>query len=135
MNTASEEFGAVLYTAYLEEAEQYAAALALAREVTAACRRGEAMEERLSQVLALLTETAKRDALLAPTKQRWEQAGRPSNDALRAVMDRIAGLIQQIRDELQVMEQTVQARRDQLADELDVCNRRCRMQRAYQRKS
>jgi hypothetical protein len=134
MNVPNEDLGSVLYAAYLDEAEHYAAALQLAGEVAAACRRGEAIDERLGQVLALLTETAKRDALLAPAKQRWDQAGRPCNDALRAVMDRIATLIQHIRNELQTIEQTVQKQRDQLADELDVCNRRCRMQRAYQRK-
>jgi hypothetical protein len=135
MNADGEDFGSVLYTAYVEEVEQYTTALRLAGEVAAACREGKAPDDRLGHVLTLLAEITKKDAALAPAKQRWEQAGRPSNDALRNVMDRIATLIRQIQSELQIIEQAVQARRDQLADELDVCNHRCRMQRAYQRKS
>lgn len=135
MNSGNEDSAAVLYTAYVEEAEQYATALRLAGEATAACRGGEAIENRLSQVLDLLAEIGRRDSLLAPVRQRWEQAGRPPNEGLRAAMDRIAALIVQIQRELQILEQVVQARRDRLADELDVCNRSCRMQRAYQRKS
>jgi hypothetical protein len=135
MNVPNEDLGTVLYAAYLDEAEHYATALQLAGEVAQVCGRGEAIDEPLGQLMVLLAETAKRDALLASAKQRWEEAGRPRNDALRAVMDRIAEQIQQIRNELQIIEQTVQTRRDQLAGELDVCNRRFRMQRAYQGKS
>ena len=132
MNAEGEELGSVLYAAYVDEAEQYATALRLAGEVSAACRGGEVWEDRLNQFLALLAAITNRDALLAPTKQRWDQAGRPSDDALRDVMNRIAMLIRQIQSELQSIQQAVQERCDQLADELDVCNRRCRMQRAYQ---
>lgn len=135
MSTGNEDSAAVLYAAYVEEAEQYETALRLAGEAAAACRGGEAIENRLNQVLDLLAEIGRRDSLLAPVKQRWEQSGRLTSDALRAVMDRIAALIVQTQRELQNLEQVVQARRDRLADELDVCNRSCRMQRAYQRKS
>lgn len=135
MSAGNEDSAAVLYAAYVDEAEQYATALCLAGEAVAACRGGEAIENRLNQVLDLLAEIGRRDSLLGPVKQRWEQAGRPTSDALRAAMDRIAALIMQTQRELQNLEQAVQARRDRLADELDVCNRSCRMQRAYQRKS
>jgi len=135
MSIANKDSEAVLYAAYLDDAEQYALAARLVGEVAAACQGGEATDGRLIRVLALLAEIARRDRLLAPVKQRWEQAGRPSNDALNAVMDRIAALIRQIQRELKIIEQAVQARRDRLADELDACNRSCRMQRAYQRKS
>lgn len=135
MNTGNDNPAAVLYAAYVEEADQYATALQLAGEAAAAAARGEAFEDRLNQVLNRLAEIGRRDSLLVPVKQRWEQAGRPTNDALRSTMDRIATLIVQIQHELQTLEQTVQARRDRLADELDACNRSCRMQRAYQRKS
>ena len=135
MNAGNEDSAAVLYAAYVDEADQYATALRLAGEAAAASRGGEAIENRLNQVLDLLAAIGRRDSLLAAVKQRWEQAGRPTSDALRAVMDRIAALILQTQRELQNLEQAVQARRDRLADELDVCNRSCRMQRAYQRKS
>jgi septal ring factor EnvC (AmiA/AmiB activator) len=135
MTAGNEDSVAVLYAAYVDEAEQYATALRLAGETAAACRRGEKIEDRLNQVLNLLTEIGRRDSLLASVKQRWEQAGRPTNHDLRSAMDRIAALIVQIQRELQTLEQAVQARRDRLADELDACNRSCRMQRAYQRKS
>ncbi len=135
MNAGGEDLGAVLYAAYSGQAEQYATALRLAGEVSAACRGGQAPDDRLNQVVALLHEITERDALLAPAKQQWELAGRPSSDALRGVMDRIAMLIRQIQSELQAIEQAVVRRRDQLADELDDCNRRCRMQRAYQGKT
>lgn len=134
MTTGNEDSGAVLYAAYIDEAEKYATAARLAGEVAATCQEGEAIDDRLSQVLGLLADIAGRDSLLAPVKQRWEEAGRPTNDALRAVMNRIAGFIQQIQRDLHTIEQTVQSRRDRLADELDACNRSCRMQRAYQRK-
>jgi hypothetical protein len=135
MTTSGKDLGTVLHEAYVSAADLYTTALTQAGEVAAACRRGEAIDDRLSQVLALLAEIAKRDAMLVQAKQRWEQAGRPKNDSLRNVMDRIAVLIRQIQSELQIIEESVQARRDQLAGELDVCNRRCRMQRAYQGKS
>jgi uncharacterized protein involved in exopolysaccharide biosynthesis len=135
MNDTNEDTGALLYAAYAEQADHYAAALRLTGEVAAAFSRGDAIQDRLGQALTLLGEIAKRDALLAPAHQRWEQAGKPANDALRGLMNRIAELIQQLRGELQIVEQAVQARRDQLAVELDVCNRQYRMQRAYQRES
>ncbi len=135
MNGDGEDLGSVLYAAYVGQAEQYAIALQMAGEVSAACRGGQALDDRLNQVVALLHEITERDALLAPAKQQWERAGRPSSDALRGVMDRIAMLIRQIQSELQAIEQAVIRRRDQLADELDDCNRRYRMQRAYQGKT
>ena len=135
MSADTDHLGTVLFEAYGSEAERYTTALQLAGEVAAACRRGEAIDDRLGQVLALLDEITRTDALLAPVKQRWVQAGRPNNDSLRQVTDRIAVLIRQIQNELQIIEGTVQVRRDELAGELDVCNRRCRMQRAYQGKS
>lgn len=135
MTARNEDSEAVLLAAYLDEAEQYATAARLAGEAAATCQGGEAIDDRLSQVLGLLAEIAGRDSLLAPLKQRWEEAGRPTNDALRSVMDRIAGFIQQIQRDLQTIEQAVQSRCNRLADELDACNRSCRMQRAYQRKS
>lgn len=135
MNAANEDLGAELHAAYLEEAEQYETASRLAGELAVACRRGEAIDDRLHQVLDLLAAIARRDGLLASVKQRWEQAGRPTSDALSAAMNRIAGSIRQIQHELQIVEQEVQSRRSRLADELDACNRSFRMQRAYQRKS
>lgn len=132
MNASGEDLLAVLYAAYVDQAEQYATALRLAGEVSAACRSEQSSDSRMNQVMALLLEITEKDALLAAAKQQWEQAGRPSGDALRGVMDRIAMLIRQIQSELQTIELAMKRRRDQLADELDDCNRRCRMQRAYQ---
>jgi hypothetical protein len=134
MNHAHEDLPAFLYAAYVDEEEQYARALRTAREASA-CGVGEGFDERLRQVFTLLEAIAARDAVLADTKQRWEQEGRPTNDALRGVMERIADLIRCLSRELQTVESAVRARRDHLADELDVCNRRRQMQRAYLRKS
>ena len=135
MNDSHEDSQAVLYAAYVYEEEQYARALQAAREAAAAYARGEAFDEPLRQVFALLDTIAARDAVVADTKQRWEQEGRPANDALRGLMDRIADLIRHLSRELQTVELAVRARRDRLAGELDVCNRRRQMQRAYLRKS
>ncbi len=135
MNAGGEDLGSVLYAAYADQADQYARAVRFAGEVSAACSGGQAFDDRLKQVVALLFEITEKDALLVPLKQRWEQAGRPSSDALREVMDRIAMLIRQIQSELHSIAQAVKRRRDQLAAELDDCNRRFRMQRAYQGKT
>jgi hypothetical protein len=135
MNASPQALASALYTAYQDVAKRYTAALRMVGEVVAASHRGEAIDEQLGQVLALLAETTSQDVSLAPVRRQWEQAGRPRSDALRTVMESIASLIRQIQNELQVLSQAVQARRDQLADELDACNRRCRMQRAYQGKS
>ena len=134
MNNAHEEPSAVLYAAYVYEEEHYARALQAAREA-AACDGGEAFDARLRQVFALLDAVAARDALVAETKQRWERQGRPTDDALRGVMNRIADIIRHLSREMQTIELVVRARRDRLAGELDVCNRRFQMQRAYLRKS
>jgi hypothetical protein len=141
MNVKGDDSAAVLYAAYLEQTERYARALRLASEVAAACGVGAdhstahaAGSPGLRQVFALLDEIAAQDALLVPVKQHWESVGRPTTTALRAVMDRIAGLIRLLSRELQTIEQAARARREELAAELDVCNRRCQMQRAYQRK-
>lgn len=115
--------------------ELYARALQLAREATAASARGEPFGEWLRQVFGLLETIAARDAVLAQAKQRWEREGRPSDDALREAMNRIAELIRQLIREMQSVELAARARRDQLAAELDACNRRHQMQRAYLGKS
>lgn len=135
MSADGKDLAGLLLAAYVSEAEHYATALQLAGEVAAACRLGETIDERLGRVLALLSEIGNREVGLVPIKQRWEQAGRPNHNSLRNVIDRIAEFIRQIQSELQIIEQSVQGRRDQLAGELDVCNRRYRMQRAYQGKS
>jgi hypothetical protein len=121
----------VLYAAYIEEAEDYARAERLAGELAAACGRGEPLDDRLQQVLDLLKEIAARDARIAPVKESWMRAGRPTGAELRAVMDRIAALIGALSGHFQILEQAARSRRDALAAELDDCNRRRQMQRAY----
>lgn len=135
MNDSHVEPQAILYAAYSEQEGQYAHALHSARETIGACERGERMEEGLRRLFDWLETIAARDALLAETKRHWERLGRPTDDALRSVMARIAGLIEQLSRELQRIELAVRARRDRLAAELDTCNRQHRMQRAYLRKS
>jgi hypothetical protein len=135
MSAENADSEAVLYAAYTELAKDYTTALRLAGEVSAACNRGEAIDDRLGPVLTLLSAIAETEASLVRVKQRWEQAGKSSDDALQGVINRIAGLIRQLRDEWKILEDAVRARRDRLAVELDVCNRQYRMQRAYQRKS
>ena len=96
---------------------------------------GEPINDRLQQVLSPLGAIAEQDSHIAGIKRQWQEAGRPAGPALRAVLERVAALIRQVSTELQVIEEAVRARRDHLAAELDGCNRRCQMQRAYLRKS
>jgi hypothetical protein len=135
MNAESTDSAAFLYASYVELAKDYTTALRLASDLTTACNRGEAIDDRLTQILSLLNSIVKTDTSLAPVKQRWEEAGKPSSDSLRGVINHITDLIRQLCNEWQILERAVQARRDRLAVELDVCNRQCRMQRAYQRES
>lgn len=130
MSDAAEDAERRLQTAYSEHAEWYERALRLA----ATCHEMD-FPSTLPPLLALLDEITAREERLTAVKQCWQQAGRPAGPALRAVMDRIAALIVQIQGHVRTMERAVQARRDQLAAELDDCNRRRRMQRAYARKS
>lgn len=132
---ADAEMQAVLHTALEREAACYEAALRPASELAAACRRGEPIDDRLQQVLAHLGAIAEQESYLAEVKRQWQEAGRPVGPALRGMLDRVAALIRQVSAELQVIEEAVRARRDQLAAELDGCNRRRQMQRAYLRKS
>lgn len=129
--TDSARMESELHAAYVEEAEGYARAERLAGELAAACRRGEPLDERLQQVLDLLNDIAVRDARLAPVKESWLGADRPTGAELRAVMDRIAALIGALGGHFQILEQAARSRRDELAAELDACNRRRQMQRAY----
>lgn len=130
MSDFAEDAERRLQMAYSEHAEWYERALRLA----AACE-GTDFPSVLPSLLALLDEITAREEHLAPLKQRWLQAGRPAGLALRAVMDRIAALIVQIQAHVRAIEQTVRTRRDQLGAELDDCNRRRHMQRAYARKT
>lgn len=130
--TDSVRMESVLHAAYVEEAEGYARAERLAGELAAACGRGEPLDGRLQQVLDLLNDIAARDAHIAPVKESWMRAGRPAGAELRAVMDRIAALIGTLSGHFQILEQAARSRRDELAAELDACNRRRQMQRAYQ---
>jgi hypothetical protein len=132
MNGSGAEVGALLLSAFLQEADCYGRALQVAAELGAACQRSEGIDERLRQVFALLEEVAAVEARIAPVKQAWEQAGRPAGTELRAVMDRVAALILQLKNHIQTIEEAVRARRDAVAAELDVCNRGRQMQRAYQ---
>jgi len=129
------ELQAVLHAALEREAASYEAALQLAAEQGAACGRGEAIDDRLQQVFARLGEVAEQETRIAALKRQWEEDGRPAGPALRTMLDRLAALIRQLTRELHVIEDAARARRDQLAAELDVCNRRRQMQRAYLRKS
>ncbi|HWG43735.1 MAG TPA: hypothetical protein VN688_13185 [Gemmataceae bacterium] len=135
MNDASTDWQAVLQTAYLEEAACYARAAQLAGELVAACGRGEPIGDQLRPILDLLDEVALHESRIAPTKASWEQAGRPTGPELRGMMDRIAALIEQLGGQLKTIEQAARERRERLAVELDACNRRRQMQRAYARES
>lgn len=135
MNEAGADLESTLTEALRRQAECYAAALQPAADMATACARGEPIDERLQQVFAYLEEVAVSESGIAAVKRQWEQAGRPAGTALRAVLDRVAVLIHQLSGELQTIENAVRSRRDRLADELDVCNRRFQMQRAYLRKS
>jgi hypothetical protein len=135
MSDAGADMQAMLQAALEHEAACYEAALQPAAELAAACGRGEPIDDRLQQVLAHLGAIAEHEFHIAAVKRQWQEAGRPAGPALRAVLDRIAALIRQLSREMQVIEEAVRARRDQLAAELDGCNRRCQMQRAYLRKS
>lgn len=132
---AGAEMQVILQAALEREAASYEAALRPAAELAAACRRGEPIDDRLQQVLAHMGAIAEQESHLAGIKRQWQQAGRPTGPALRGVLDRVAALIRQVSAELHVIEEAVRGRRDQLAAELDGCNRRCQMQRAYLRKS
>ncbi len=134
MNEAA-RMQAVLHAALERQAERYAAALQPAAELAAACGRGEPIDERLQQVIACLGDIAAQEASIAAVKKQWDKSGRPAGPALRAALDRVAALIRQLSGELQTIEEAARVRRDRLAAELDVCNRRRQMQRAYLRKS
>lgn len=135
MSNANGDLQAVLYAGYVDQAVYYARALRLAGELSVACSHGEVIDDRLCQLLAVLGDIAEKDSLLAAAKQQWEREGKPTNDALSTAMNRIADLIQQLCGEWQTLERAVRVRRDQLAADLDGCNDRYRMQRAYQRES
>ncbi len=135
MSDAGADLEALLQAAFVQEADCYAQALRLAGDLATACGQGEPIDGRLQQVLGLLDEVAAHEARIAPLKQRWERAGRPAGPALRTVMDRAAALIRELGRPLQTIEEAACVRRDRLGTELDVCNRRRRMQRAYLRDS
>jgi hypothetical protein len=135
MSDASVNLEAILHAVYAENADRYAAALRLADDLAVACDRGEPIDDRLRQVFDLIGEAANREASLAALKQNGEGEGRRAGPDLRAVMDRIAGLIEELSRRLQTIERAARVRRDELAAQLDVCNRQRQMQRAYQRKS
>ncbi len=129
------EIQAVLHAALERQAEHYAAALQPAIELAAACGRGEPIDERLQQVFTCFSDIAEQEASIVEVKEQWDKSGRPAGPALRCALDRVAALIRQLSGELQTIEEAARVRRDRLADELDVCNRRRQMQRAYLRKS
>jgi hypothetical protein len=135
MSDAAAHREALLHAAFVQEADCYAQALRLAGELAEACGRGEPIDDRLGRVLELLDEVAGHEARIAPHKQRWEQAGRHAGPELRAVMDRIAALIRELGRHIHTIEEAARLRRDQIGAELDVCDRRRRMQRAYLRDS
>jgi hypothetical protein len=135
MSDAGPDLEAVLHATFVQEAECYAQALRLAGELAEACGRGEPIDDGLRPVLALLDEVAGHEARIFSVKQHWEQAGRRAGVELRAVMDRIAALIRELGRQLHRIEEAARERRDRLGAELDVCDRRRRMQRAYLRES
>ncbi len=124
-----------MHAAFVRQADCYARAVPLAAELAEACGRGEHPDDRLRRVLELLDEVAASEAGIASEKRRWEQEGRRAGVALRGVMARAADLIRQLAGHLRTIEESARARRDVLAAELDACNRRRQMQRAYLRKS
>jgi hypothetical protein len=135
MNDTNAEVEAVLHATYVQEADCYALALQRAGELVAACERGEPIDDRLRSVLDLLDEVAGHETRIAVARQHWEQGGRFAGVELRSVRERIAALITQLSRQLQRIEQMTRERRDRLAVELDACNRRHQMQRAYARES
>jgi hypothetical protein len=124
-----------MHAAFAAQADGYARALELAEGLAASCGEDAAPDDRLAGLLRLLDEAVAREAALAPVKQRWQQTGCAPDAPLRAVMDRIDSLIERLSRHLQTIEHAARQRRDRLADELDACNRRRQMRRAYLGKS
>jgi hypothetical protein len=118
----------------LLEAECYEKALQSAAELAEDCSRGQPPDERLQNVFAQLDRRNTHAEGIVDIRCRWEEAGRPRDNSLSALLERNASLIRQLQEKLQTIEQATRKRRDELMVELDVCNRRHQMQRAYQRK-
>ena len=136
MMNADAEMQAVLHAALEREAACYEAALQPVAELAAACRRGEPIDGPLAAGLDSPPRHRPNKTPASPgSNGSGRKSGRPASPALRAVAERVAALIRQLSAEMRIIEEAVRARRDQLAAELDGCNRRCQMQRAYLRKS
>jgi hypothetical protein len=138
MSDAGADLQAILQASFAQQAEGYTAVLQQAVELAAVCERGESIDDRLHAMLAQLQAIPEQQAGLAAIKRQWEDMGRPTDAGLRRMMDRVAALIRQVSRQIQIIEAAARRRRDQLAVEIDVCNRQRQMQRAYltnQRKS
>ncbi len=116
------------------EVDCYERALSLVTPLADDCASGAVPDERLQPVYAQLDKIEEYEATITEERRCWDQAGRPVEKALQALLDRIGSLIRQIQAKLDVVQRAAEKRRDELIAELDVCNRRYLMRRAYQRK-
>ncbi|HZT83562.1 MAG TPA: hypothetical protein VFA26_25250 [Gemmataceae bacterium] len=122
---------ALLCQAYREQADCYERALPLAEEAARDIRGGGTGETPMIQLLALLDAVRAVEARAGPLKAEWQAAGRPPGAEFRAVLQRVAGLIERLTGHVQAAEHQARAHRDRLAPQLDAAAAGQRMQQAY----
>jgi hypothetical protein len=120
-----------LCAAYEQEAEIYTRALSLAEQVPAALHKGEDGDALVSQIAGLLAQIGQVEHRLAGSKERWRTEGAHPGPELRCQLARVATLIKQMQEHLDLALCDAEQQKDNLAPELDDMARRRQGFKAY----
>ena len=122
---------ALLCTAYEQEAACYARALQIAENAGPALRNGQAAEAEMSGLVACLHDVDTIETGIKGHKEAWQKSARDAGPELRALLARVAELIQSLQDRLAAAEQAARAHIGRLGPQLDEMIRSRRMRQAY----
>jgi hypothetical protein len=129
-NVTEHDMELVLRDAYREQEACYDRALRCIRSLATVFDLT-ADEERLNAYVQLLDEVATIENRIAPVKEQWQRVGRKPGPELSAQLERVTGLLEQLRTMTEQLEQAALKQRSELAPELDQMARGQQMRRAY----
>jgi len=109
----------VLCAAYEAQVRSYEAALSAVERMPARLDRGESTEVLVGHVLAALDAAAQTEAEIAPVKSAWQSGGSTPGPLLQQALDRVAALLEQLKDRVRTVGERATAQGDCLHSSCD----------------
>ena len=121
----------LLCDAFRRQAEHYAAALEVARQLFAETSRWEVDVQSLEQIRGHLHHVESIDSNIRQAREAWHASGSRPGSELQAIVDRLKPVVEELLVKVAAAEQRAHQSKALLAPKLDNQAQSLRMRRAY----